>query len=277
MTSNQPTLLIEPAELEHLLGTPGVCVVDLCKPETYVQAHVPGALHLDYGRIVASRDPVKGLLPDADTLAGVLGELGITPSTRVIAYDDEGGGKAARLIWTLAVYGHHNASLLNGGLHAWAQEGHSLDSRPAAPPAPTRDTWPYSADEVAERTWILVRLGEPGLCLVDARSVAEYQGSDVRAARGGHIPGAVHYEWTRAMDIHRNLRLRPAGELREELAALGITPDREVVVYCQTHHRSAHTWLMLKHLGFEHVRGYPGAWSDWGNAPDVPVETGGPR
>ncbi|WP_018953838.1 sulfurtransferase [Thioalkalivibrio sulfidiphilus] len=277
MTPRPTPLLIEPAELEHLLGTPGMCVVDLCKPETYAQAHVPGALHLDYGRIVASRDPVKGLLPDADTLAAVLGELGITPSTRVIAYDDEGGGKAARLIWTLAVYGHHHASLLNGGLHAWAQEGHPLDSRPVAPPAPTRNTWHYTGEDVAERAWILEHLDDPGLCLVDTRTAGEYQGSDMRAARGGHIPGAVHYEWTRAMDIHRNLRLRPADELREELAGLGITPDKEVVVYCQTHHRSAHTWLMLRHLGFERVRGYPGAWSDWGNAPDVPVETGTPR
>ncbi|WP_049764619.1 sulfurtransferase [Thioalkalivibrio sulfidiphilus] len=88
----------------------------------------------------------------------------------------------------------------------------------------TRDGWQYSSEDVAERAWILEHINDPGLCLVDTRSVGEYQGIDVRAARGGHIPGAVHYEWTRAMDIHRNLRLRPADELREELVALGITP-----------------------------------------------------
>ncbi|MFN2349947.1 MAG: sulfurtransferase [Thioalkalivibrio sp.] len=85
---------------------------------------------LDYGRIVASDDPTKGLLPDADTLTAILRELGITPDTQVITYDDEGGGKAARLIWTLIAYGHHKATLLNGGLHAWAQEDHPMTASP---------------------------------------------------------------------------------------------------------------------------------------------------
>jgi len=274
MTPRQIPLLIEPAELERLIGEPGICIVDLCKAETYTQAHVPGAQHLDYGRIVASDEPTRGLLPDTDTLTAVLRELGITPDTQVITYDDEGGGKAARLIWTLAAYGHPRATLLNGGLHAWAQEGHPMDSQPVTLPEASKGAWQYTGEDVVDRDWILAHLGDPALCLVDTRSAGEYQGTDLRAARGGHIPGAIHYEWTQAMDTHRNLRLRPEDSLREELGALGITPDKEVVVYCQTHHRSAHTWLMLKHLGFEKVRGYPGSWSDWGNAQEVPVETG---
>ncbi|MFN2349948.1 MAG: sulfurtransferase [Thioalkalivibrio sp.] len=142
-------------------------------------------------------------------------------------------------------------------------------------PEASKGAWQYTREDVVDRDWILAHLGDPALCLVDTRSTGEYQGTDLQAARGGHIPGAVHYDWTRAMDTHRNLRLCPEDSLREELSGLGITPDKEVVVYCQAHHRSAHTWLMLKHLGFEKVRGYPGAWSDWGNAQEVPEETGG--
>ena len=88
-------------------------------------------------------------------------------------------------------------------------------------------------------------------------------------------PGAVHFDWVQAMDAASHRRLRPPEVLAEELGALGVSPDREVVVYCQTHHRSSHTYALLKHLGFPRVRGYHGAWSDWGNRPELPVTTGG--
>ena len=95
---------------------------------------------------------------------------------------------------------------------------------------------------------------------------------DQRAARGGHIPGAVNLNWMDTMDPQRQLRLQPAPVLRQLLDLRGVTTDKEVIVYCQTHHRSAHTYWVLRYLGYPRVRGYPGAWSEWGNDPSVPVE-----
>jgi thiosulfate/3-mercaptopyruvate sulfurtransferase len=85
-------------------------------------------------------------------------------------------------------------------------------------------------------------------------------------------PGAVNFDWVNAIDQTRNLRLKPAEVLKQTFSNLGATPDKEVIVYCQTHHRSAHTFIVLKSLGYPHVRGYPGSWSEWGNSPETPIE-----
>ncbi|MCW8855644.1 MAG: sulfurtransferase [Gammaproteobacteria bacterium] len=265
-------LIIEPDELEQHLNDEGLLIIDLCKHAQYVQGHIPGAAFLEYGHITGMNKPTMGLLPDEAQLSHILSTLGMTPETHVVAYDDEGGGKAARLIWTLNAAGHTKTSLLNGGLISWANEGHSLDNE-AVHTTPAHYEVSYSnMDVVADTDYILKNLENKNVALLDARSAAEYDGSKKFAERGGHIPGAIHFEWTDGMDRQRNYRLLADDELKSKLNALGLTEDKEIIVYCQTHHRSALSYFMLKQLGYEKVRGYPGSWSEWGNRMDTPVE-----
>jgi thiosulfate/3-mercaptopyruvate sulfurtransferase len=268
MSSPLLPLIVEPAELEQQLVNPQVLIVDLCKPEIYPQSHIPGAVHLDYAQIVAARRPVMGLLPEKQQLEEALSSIGLTHELHVVAYDDEGGGRASRLLWTLDATGHDRFSLLNGGLHAWLAE-----RRPVQTGTEIRTRRHYAVTwrehVVADRDYILAHLGSPEMALLDARSVDEYLGNKRFAERGGHIPGAANLDWKQTMDQTRALRLKPAPELLATLATLGITPDKEVVCYCQSHHRSAHSYIMLKSLGFTRVRGYPGSWSDWGNRHDT--------
>ena len=264
-------LLVEPGELERQLGQESILVIDLCKPETYIQSHIPGAVHLEYAQIVAVNKPVMGLLPDDDQLNEVFSSIGLTPEHHVVAYDDEGGGRASRLLWTLEAMGHARFSLLNGGLHAW-----SMERRPLRSGTESRARSQYRVQRretvIADKGYILKQLANPSVVLLDARTADEYRGSKRFAERGGHIPGAVNLDWLQTMDRDRGLRFKPAQALRAMLTSLGVTPDKEVVCYCQSHHRSAHSCMMLKSLGYPRVRGYPGSWSEWGNSPDTPVE-----
>ena len=122
------------------------------------------------------------------------------------------------------------------------------------------------------KNYILTRLGDADVVFLDTRTPEEYRGVNLRAARGGHIPGAINFDWVKAIDREHNLRLKPPAELRRLLESEGVTADKEVIAYCQTHHRSSHTYVMMKSLGFPRIKGYPGAWSEWGNLPDTPVE-----
>lgn len=266
-------LIVEPEQLQSVLGADNLMIVDLSQPTTYVQYHLPNAVFLDYSWIVRIEQPRMGLLPQKEQLGHVLGALGMNPDTHIVTYDDEGGGRACRLLWTLDAVGHKNHSLLNGGLQAWTNAGFEITSKITYPAS--GDDYPVVLNDepVATRQYILDHLSDDNVVLFDTRNPKEFSGDKRFAARGGHIPGAVNIEWTEAMDKNRELRLKPETELRKMLEAKGITADKTIITYCQTHHRSAHTYIMLKALGYEKVKGYPGSWSDWGNESNTPIES----
>lgn len=265
------TFVIEPDQAEERLGNDNLLIIDLGKAETYHQYHLPGAINLDYKHIVHGQLPAPGALPSPDRLQALFNALGLTPDTHVLAYDDEGGGKASRLIWTLDVIGHTRFSLLNGGIHSWVNEGHPSE-RIGNRPQPGESTLSFSDTPRADKDYILSVLQSDEHVLLDTRSTAEYRGEKGGGLRKGHIPGAVHFDWLNAIDRDHNLRLYPDNELQPRLESLGVTPDREIIPYCYTFHRASHTYAVLKHLGFPKVKGYAGSWSEWGSTPGLPVE-----
>ena len=264
-------LLLEPEQLEAHLGDASILIIDICGSESYTQIHIPGAVSLSYSDIVTSQSPVNGLLTSAETFSGVLASTGFT-GQHIVAYDREGGGAASRLLWSLEAFGITQFSLLNGGLISWAAEKRPLSTEPASPKKSNFKAT-YAGDNVADASYILSRIEDPKVALLDARTIAEFNGEDIRSARGGHIPGAQLLDWKMCMDESRNYRLKSANTLQKMLNERGITADKEVIAYCQSHHRSSLSCLMLKTLGYKKVRGYHGAWSDWGNRDDTPVAT----
>ncbi len=262
---------IEPDELELLRQQKDVLIVDLSSASQYIAGHVPEAHYLPYPLIVRAQNPVMGLLPEAEVFSRLLANLGATPDSYIIAYDDEGGGCAARFLWTLHVFGHRRASLLNGGIISWTNEHHETSSLPPLNNTGSDYRLRPGGDASIDADSILQKLDNNTTALLDARSPAEYSGQKKFAAKAGHIPGAINYEWSEAMDKNRNMRLLPDEQIQRRLDALGFSQDKEIICYCQSHHRSAYVWAVLKQLGYGNVKGYPGSWSDWGNRPDTPV------
>jgi thiosulfate/3-mercaptopyruvate sulfurtransferase len=275
MSHSNSSLFMEPEAVEPLLGGDGVVFVDLCKPEVHAQCHVPGAQPLEYSLLIGGVQPAIGLLPPLERLNQVLSLVGISPNSRVVAYDDEGGGRAARLAWTLHVLGMYNVNVINGGIHSWANEGHPVTSDPTPTPEPTDvSISEIEGSALAVKEYVAARVADGASQFFDSRTTAEYTGERAVSRRGGHIPGAINLNWMDTVDQQRNMRLKPVETLEDMLDERGFDRNREIITYCQTHHRSSHSYLMLKHLGFEKVRGYAGAWAEWGNDPNLPVEIG---
>ncbi|WP_457807745.1 sulfurtransferase [Kushneria sp. EE4] len=265
--------IIEPRALSAHLDAPDLLIIDVpANAQSYRDGHVPGAVFLDYRRLLSGQPPVANDIPDEAALSTLFSELGLTPQTHVIVYDDEGGGWAGRLAWTLTLLGHDRWSYLNGGIHAWKG-----DDLPVAveetTPAPSRFEARIERPElIIDREELIERLEDPTLAIWDARSPDEYDGVKGNNQRLGHIPGAVNLEWTDTMDKNRQLRLRDLSELVSDLVAMGIDAESEIATHCQSHHRSGLTWMIGYTLGYN-IRAYPGSWQEWGNRDDTPIET----
>ncbi len=263
-------LLWTPAELaRRRAADPRLLVLDTRPAEAYAMGHIPGATSADVWAISfhdSRPEPLKAFLY---TLQHYLEIRGITLDRPVCWYSDFTDMKAARGFWILEYFGHEDVHVLDGGYKAWVEAGlpatrdAELPAAAALTPHPRRERL-ATVDDVA------ARLGRPEVVLVDTRSDDEFLGRWVRAARPGTIPGSVHLEWTRSLDEAG--RFLPPVQLRALFERYGITSDREVISYCQGAYRGAHTYLALRRLGYPTVRNYLGAWKEWSDRLDLPME-----
>ncbi|MGH9330742.1 MAG: sulfurtransferase, partial [Vicinamibacterales bacterium] len=197
----------------------------------------------------------------------------------VVVYDDTSGMRAARAFWFLEYFGHPDARVLDGGFTAWQRGGLPIETQTEGGQAsPARQgaskDWPEHAPTHADRlaTWrdVKDRIAKTDAVILDTRSDAEYYAEIARAKRAGAVPGAVHVEWTRNLD--ESGAFKPAAELRALYEQAGVTPDREVITYCQGGYRAAHSYLALRLLGYPRVRNYIGSWKEWGDREELPIE-----
>jgi thiosulfate/3-mercaptopyruvate sulfurtransferase len=268
----RPELIVDGAWLAANLTAPDVRIVDM-RPRGYADGHVPGAVWLDNNAIrIATRPPT--FLPTPQEFAALMGRLGISNRTRVVAYDERGGIYAARLWWILNHFGHADVALLDGGWVKWTADGRAID---AAVPAPTVTTFTVKPGTVRVATADDVKdaINNPRVKLIDARTQNEIDGKDLRGIkRGGYIESSIAVYWEDTLDPATKTFKSPA-----EIAALwrgkGVSASDEVLVYCQVGMRASHDLFTLALLGHDltKLRNYYGAWEEWGNREDTPIKT----
>ncbi len=278
-------LLVTTAWLADHLDDPNLRIVDIrghvipaTEPpphyfnhhEDYVQSHIPGAVFVDWVHEITDPDDIRHTqIAKPDRYAAVMSRIGVDENTFVVAYDDYGNMMAARLWWTLNYYGHTNAAVLDGGWGRWTAE-----NRPTTRAVPTLQPTNFvpRINPALRRTGeeVLARLGQ-GQTLIDARSASEYHGQSSRAARMGHIPGALHVY--RADLLSPDGTLLPPEQLRARFKAAGADETtQDVVFYCNAGVSASFDLLAWRAAGLPGGSVYDASWKEWGNDPTKPIE-----
>lgn len=269
----RPELLIETEELARILAQPSLRLVDAADAATYRRTHLPGAVnipYLDLSRIDERRG--TGHPTSNFEAERIFGEAGIDAGTQVVVYDGGEGAPASGVWFVLDFFGHKQVRVLNGGFRKWLQEGRPVTQEVPAV-ARKKFTPAPQPERIVTREWVKRNLGARGVVFADTRSFNEYIGREQPpgAARGGHIPGAIHLEWTNFSA--GTASFRSAAEIEAELKKRGITRETKVVTYCQGGlGRSTDVAFAMKLIGWDNVVEYPGSWEEWSADPRLPLE-----
>lgn len=239
-------------------------VVDCRSFKEYSGGHIPGAVNLDLFGFHWIDTSAGGMRGFAAQMHALFSYAGVSNDRQVVFYDDVSGMLAARGVWILRYLSHQRAFMLDGGLTRWRADGQPVEAKtqrfqPAAFLAVPNAGLAAGFEEIRDR------IGEPAL--IDARSADEYNGAVSRAARPGHIPGAINVDYS--------MNISGDGTMRDEASLLklyGMPKDARVVTYCHGGYRAANTFVALKTLGFQDVRVYLGSWGEWGNREELPAE-----
>lgn len=260
----------------------GAILWDVRSEEEYKKGHIPGAVNLDDTQTQLRDARTEDYLP-IPQMEKLLGGAGIDLGREIVVYGAKALPSAYFTYQTLRYLGAPRVHVYHGGIDDWKAAGKQLSTERTTLP-------PVAVDATLDKRMlvttqdVIARLGRPEVQILDARTSKEYSGDDIRALRGGHIPGALNIPFEANWidpDTPRKLQRKQVGNkdgmalkssnaLRELYAALD--PNKETIVYCQSGSRASETATVLQDLGFKNVKIYDGSWLAWGNTFDAPVE-----
>jgi thiosulfate/3-mercaptopyruvate sulfurtransferase len=235
--------VVSTEELASWIAVGPVVLVDIRTDVfAYLRGHLPGAVYLNTETLRASRGGIPTQLLDGAAYAALFSRMGLPFDRRVVIYSagETHNIDATFLAWLLAGFGHRQVSVLDGGFFKW-----QLEQRPVVGEYPRLEQTTFPAEAGAQM-------------------------------RRGHIPGAINHYWQ--SDLTREgfgYVWKPLDELRADYAAKGITPDKDIITYCNSATEASHLHFTLRYLlGYPRVRVYVGSWTEWAERAELPVETG---
>jgi thiosulfate/3-mercaptopyruvate sulfurtransferase len=274
--------LVSTEWLAGALGAPDLMLFDATKylPNEpfdgltkYREAHIPGARFFDIDVVADPDTTLPHMAPTAGRFARLMGEMGISNTTRVIFYDQKGLQSSARGWWLMKLFGHEKAAVLDGGLPKWLAEGRATESGDAKPAAPCSYTPDFCADLVKGIGDVKRIIAGGSALILDARAKGRFDGTAPEPRPGlpsGHMPGAKSVPFNELLNA--DFTMKDAAALRARFAAAGADGSKPIVTSCGTGVTACILALGLKQAGLGDAAIYDGSWTEWAGRPETQKE-----
>ncbi|WP_373019943.1 sulfurtransferase [Thiomicrorhabdus sp.] len=265
--AEQP-LRLSVEQLQQQLNSPNLVILDSRSPEDYQQNHIPGALNFPEVWTYIDKQ-IDGRIAQPARIQNLLQSLGINTDTSLVIYDDGKMANAARVFWTLEVYGFTDVRVLDQGYDAWLDHNYPVDD--LIPKTQTSNYIPtLNHDRLATKLTTLIASKTPNQIIIDARPNDAYKGLVSSAKRFGHIPTAINIPASHNLaEDHQLTHLKSTHELNELYSF--IPKKSKIIIYCAIGRISATNYLALRELGYN-VANYDASWKEWGNDITLPIE-----
>jgi thiosulfate/3-mercaptopyruvate sulfurtransferase len=274
------TLIVDSAYVSEALKRNAI-VWDVRPAGAYAKGHITGAISIGDAPKVLRDDNTEDFIP-LDRIEKLLGAAGLDPKREIIIYGSRGTWNPYFGLYTMQYLGGDNARVYHEGIEGWTAAGGTVSREPAKLLPAALELKVNPAVLVSTREMV-ARLNNPNVQIVDVRTPQEFVSEDIRAIRGGHIPGAVNipYEqnWVdpetlaklarKQVTDNAGMSLKPVQDLKKLYAAFD--PNKETIVYCQSGARASETAGVLQQLGFKNVKIYDSSWHGYGNTLDAPA------
>ena len=243
-------VFVSPAQLKKLVGKPGVKVIDLRSAADYAKAHIAGAISIPWHSLmVPEREGLRIKWADEAVIERAFALAGLSYDDDLVLYHDrtlETG--ISFVIFTYA--GFDKLYALDGGIRGWDAE---VDSSPVTPNASTFTLLKKNGDFIADKEYVAGKIGDPTARIVEGRHKQAYD--------DGHIPTAAHVYYDSHMKDDKFLK--PRDVILRDLAQKGITPEKEIILYCGSGGGASRNFMVLKDVGFKRIMVYLKAWDEW--------------
>ena len=283
MTSSRAhaTDLVDVTEVTAALKR-GAIIWDVRSADDYAKGHIPGAVNIGDAVKVLRNPNTEDFLP-TEAVEKLFNGAGINLAKEIIVYSRRGDPIAHFGLTTVRHFGGKKGKVFHGGMDEWQAAGQPV-AKDATKLAAIEQKLTIDPTVQIYLTEALSKVKSPDLQFIDTRTPREFSGDDIRALRGGHIPGArnIPYEqnWVDpdagvklakgASTTRDGMALKSAAQLKALYA--GLNPTKETVVYCQSSVRASETATVLRSLGFEKVRVFEESWLGYGNNLSAPAE-----
>jgi len=276
-----PELLVTPDEVKKNINKANWTVVDCRGLDDYAKGHIPGAISLGKRCKKALRDHTARVFKDTSKYEKLFGKVGIGNKTHVVFY--HGNIKtltdATVGFWIMEYLGHDKTHVLNGGIEAWRKAGNRLDNKPIKKSPKKFKVKLVPSRYAATSEIVKIANGKiKNVQLIDSRTKKEFDGKDIRAIRGGHIPNVTmnksHVDTVLQKKDKKTGKMKPTGYLDANQAhkVFGkLNKNKRTVAYCQTGTRSTLTYLQLRLLGFKNPANWDDSWRVYGSTLMYPV------